>query len=248
MEAVKRQEAESKKSFCNSAAIEERFEDQVPEWMLSKPTVDCMIWPEEITQRESPIELEREDSSQRLSPRLITQESLLCLVSSKIGNCSIPTDFQIVEMRESSHRPLIFGTPFLSTVGAIFDFPNQRISFNKVNKGMFFPMCSTKNSFVDMVQEEKVTLKPPQEGETEDTIKEDPIPKPKQLATQARSKTKAPTPKPPKGSSKIEDEAKPRRRDIHGEIVYPAVNHPPDTHCKEKRLGGSKMPLVSIFS
>ncbi|CAA7030362.1 unnamed protein product [Microthlaspi erraticum] len=168
MEAVKRQEAESKKSFCNSAAIEERFEDQVPEWMLSKPTVDCMIWPEEITQRESPIELEREDSSQRLSPRQITQESLLCLVSSKIGNCSIPTDFQIVEMRESSHRPLIFGTPFLSTVGAIFDFPNQRISFNKVNKGMFFPMCSTKNSFVDMVQEEKVTLKPPQEGETEE--------------------------------------------------------------------------------
>ncbi|CAA7052906.1 unnamed protein product [Microthlaspi erraticum] len=159
-------------------------------------------------------------------------------------------------MRESSHRPLIFGTPFLSTVGAIFDFPNQRISFNKVNKGMFFPMCSTKNSFVDMVQEEKVTLKPPQEGETEETIKEDPIPKPKQLAKQARSKTKAPTPKPPKGSTKIEDEAKPRRRlenlvvprDIHGEIVYPAVNHPPDTHCKEKRLGGSKMPLVSIFS
>ncbi|CAA7050280.1 unnamed protein product [Microthlaspi erraticum] len=89
-------------------------------------------------------------------------------------------------MRESSHRPLIFGTPFLSTVGAIFDFPNQRISFNKVNKGMFFPMCSTKNSFVDMVQEEKATLKPPQEGETEETIKEDPIPKPKQLAKQAR--------------------------------------------------------------
>ncbi|CAA7023172.1 unnamed protein product [Microthlaspi erraticum] len=115
-------------------------------------------------------------------------------------------------MRESSHRPLIFGTPFLSTVGAIFDFPNQRISFNKVNKGMFFPMCSTKNSFVDMVQEEKATLKPPQEGETEETIKEDPIPKPKQLAKQARSKTKAPTPKPPKGSTKIEDEAKPRRR------------------------------------
>ncbi|CAA7029213.1 unnamed protein product [Microthlaspi erraticum] len=44
------------------------------------------------------------------------------------------------------------------------------------------------------------------------TIKEDPIPKPKQLAKQARSKTKAPTPKPPKGSSKIEDEAKPRRK------------------------------------
>ncbi|CAA7020994.1 unnamed protein product [Microthlaspi erraticum] len=63
-----------------------------------------------------------------------------------------------------------------------------------------------------MVQEEKATLKPPQEGETEETIKEDPIPKPKQLAKQARSKTKAPTPKPPKGSTKIEDEAKPRRK------------------------------------
>ncbi|CAA7045398.1 unnamed protein product [Microthlaspi erraticum] len=32
-------------------------------------------------------------------------------------------------------------------------------------------------------------------------------------------------------------------RDIHGEIVYPAVNHPPDTHCKEKRLGGSRCLL-----
>ncbi|CAA7017829.1 unnamed protein product [Microthlaspi erraticum] len=212
MEAVKRQEAESKKSFCNSAAIEERFEDQVPEWMLSKPTVDCMIWPEEnYPERES-----NRARKRRLFPKIIPKTDnsgkFVCLVSSKIGNCSIPTDFQIVEMRESSHRPLIFGTPFLSTVGAIFDFPNQRISFNKVNKGMFFPMCSTKNSFVDMVQEEKATLKPPQEGETEETIKEDPIPKPKQLAKQARSKTKAPTPKPPKGSTKIEDEAKPRRR------------------------------------
>ncbi|CAA7041343.1 unnamed protein product [Microthlaspi erraticum] len=350
MEAVKRQEAESKKSFCNSAAIEERFEDQVPEWMLSKPTVDCMIWPEEnYPERESnrarkrrlfPKIIPKTDNSGKFAVPCIIKgnilEQSLCdtganvnimskriadkigltkiepssisinyadsfsqtpygfvpNVMVQIGNCSIPTDFQIVEMRESSHRPLIFGTPFLSTVGAIFDFPNQRISFNKVNKGMFFPMCSTKNSFVDMVQEEKVTLKPPQEGETEETIKEDPIPKPKQLAKQARSKTKAPTPKPPKGSTKIEDEAKPRRkvrkprsgrnmkllfpkelidenlegfkekvtrtlklfpkavvpRDIHGEIVYPAVNHPPDTHCKEKRLGGSKMPLVSIFS
>ncbi|CAA7043413.1 unnamed protein product [Microthlaspi erraticum] len=67
-----------------------------------------------------------------------------------------------------------------------------------------------------MVQEEKATLKPPQEGETEETIKEDPIPKPKQLAKQARSKTKAPTPKPPKGSTKIEDEAKPRRSSAKG--------------------------------
>ncbi|CAA7038320.1 unnamed protein product [Microthlaspi erraticum] len=84
-------------------------------------------------------------------------------------------------MRESSHRPLIFGTPFLSTVGAIFDFPNQRISFNKVNKGMFFPMCSTKNSFVDMVQEEKVTLKPPQEGETEEQSRKIPFLSPSSL-------------------------------------------------------------------
>ncbi|CAA7048858.1 unnamed protein product, partial [Microthlaspi erraticum] len=36
-------------------------------------------------------------------------------------------------------------------------------------------------------------------------------------------------------------------RDIHGEIVYPAVNHPPDTHCKEKRLGGSRC-LLSLSS
>ncbi|CAA7060969.1 unnamed protein product [Microthlaspi erraticum] len=67
MEAVKRQEAESKKSFCNSAAIEERFEDQVPEWMLSKPTVDCMIWPEEnYPERES-----NRARKRRLFPKII---------------------------------------------------------------------------------------------------------------------------------------------------------------------------------
>ncbi|CAA7023107.1 unnamed protein product [Microthlaspi erraticum] len=211
MEAVKRQEAESKKSFCNSAAIEEgRFEDQVPEWMLSKPTVDCMIWPEEIYPEKESNRARKEDSFQRSFPRLITQGNRKLLY---------PTDFQLWKMRESSHRPLIFGTPFLSTVGAIFDFPNQRISFNKVNKGMFFPMCSTRNSFVDMVQEEKATLEPPKEGETEDSIKEDPIPMPKQLATQARSKTKAPKPKPPKGSSKIE--MKPTKKEVRKASIWP---------------------------
>ncbi|CAA7052648.1 unnamed protein product [Microthlaspi erraticum] len=173
----------------------------------------------------------------------------------QIGNCSIPTDFQIVEMRESS-----IDLSYLEPLSCLLWVP--------------------------------YLISPIKESLSTRNIKEDPIPKPKQLAKQARSKTKAPTPKPPKGSTKIEDEAKPRKkvrkprsgrnmkllfpkelidenlegfkekvtrtlklfpkavvpRDIHGEIVYPAVNHPPDTHCKEKRLGGSKMPLVSIFS
>ncbi|CAA7047651.1 unnamed protein product [Microthlaspi erraticum] len=73
MEAVKRQEAESKKSFCNSAAIEERFEDQVPEWMLSKPTVDCMIWPEEnYPERES-----NRARKRRLFPKIIPKTRTL---------------------------------------------------------------------------------------------------------------------------------------------------------------------------
>ncbi|CAA7052913.1 unnamed protein product [Microthlaspi erraticum] len=73
-----------------------------------------------------------------------------------------------------------------------------------------------------MVQEEKVTLKPPQEGETEEQSRKIPFLSPSSL--------------PHKQGAFVP-------RDIHGEIVYPAVNHPPDTHCKEKRLGGSKMPL-----
>lgn len=262
MEAVKRQEAESKKSFCNSAAVERIIEEQIPEWMLSKPTVDCMIWPE-------PTYPERESNRarrRRLFPKIIPKtdnsgkfvvpcivkdtilEDALCDtwanvnimskgIADKIGltniqrssisinyadsfsqtpygfvpdvmvqieNCSIPTDFQIVDMRESSHRPIIIGTPFLSTVGAIFDFPNQKISFNKVNKAMFFPMSWTKNSFVDMVQDEKVTLEPPKEEETTiSLVKEDPMHQPKQFAVQARSKTKALSTKLFKGSTKV---------------------------------------------
>ncbi|CAA7034423.1 unnamed protein product [Microthlaspi erraticum] len=84
MKSVKRQEAESKKSFCNSAAIEERFEDQVPEWMLSKPTVDCMIWLEEIYPERESNRARKRRLFPKIIPRLITQESLLCLVSSKV--------------------------------------------------------------------------------------------------------------------------------------------------------------------
>ncbi|CAA7030179.1 unnamed protein product [Microthlaspi erraticum] len=284
-EAVKRQEAESKKSFCNSAAIEERFEDQVPEWMLSKPTVDCMIWPEEnYPERES-----NRARKRRLFPKIIPKTdnsgkfAVPCIIKGNIleqSLCDTGANVNIMSKRIADKIGLTKIEP-------------SSISINYADSFSQTPMALCLITLLlTWSKRRKLTLKPPQEGETEETIKEDPIPKPKQLAKQARSKTKAPTPKPPKGSTKIEDEAKPRRkvrkprsgrnmkllfpkelidenlegfkekvtrtlklfpkavvpRDIHGEIVYPAVNHPPDTHCKEKRLGGSKMPLVSIFS
>ncbi|CAA7015406.1 unnamed protein product, partial [Microthlaspi erraticum] len=62
-----------------------------------------------------------------------------------------------------------------------------------------------------MVQDEKATLEPPKGEAADDSIKEDSILLPKQLATQARSNTKAPKPNPPKGSSKMEHEAEAKK-------------------------------------
>ncbi|KAL1218019.1 hypothetical protein V5N11_012218 [Cardamine amara subsp. amara] len=56
----------------------------------------------------------------------------------KVGDCLVPTDFQIVEMSERSNTPLILGRPFMATVGAVIDTPSKRISFSYIDKEIFY--------------------------------------------------------------------------------------------------------------
>lgn len=39
----------------------------------------------------------------------------------QVGQLFIPTDFIIMDIKEDSKIPIILGTPFLATVGAIID-------------------------------------------------------------------------------------------------------------------------------
>ena len=56
----------------------------------------------------------------------------------KIGDCLIPTDFQVVEMSQGSRVPLILGRPFMATVGAIMDTHKKRISFSCIDGDVFY--------------------------------------------------------------------------------------------------------------
>src|SRR5690606_2639220 len=52
----------------------------------------------------------------------------------QVGEYAIPTEFHIVEMNKNHEVPLIFGRPFMATVGAIIDMPNKRVSLCNINK------------------------------------------------------------------------------------------------------------------
>ncbi|MBW1279366.1 retropepsin-like aspartic protease, partial [Escherichia coli] len=64
----------------------------------------------------------------------------------QVGDCLVPTDFHVMEMKEDNDDPLIFGQAFLATVGAIVDFPNRQISFSEINKNVFYPVVSVKKT------------------------------------------------------------------------------------------------------
>lgn len=41
-------------------------------------------------------------------------------------------------MKMNHPMPLIFGRPFLATAGAVMDWPNMRISFDNIDRNIFY--------------------------------------------------------------------------------------------------------------
>ena len=64
----------------------------------------------------------------------------------QVGECLVPVDFHVMEMKEDRDDPLILGRVFLNTVGAIVDFPNVRISFSRINKDVYYPSVLDKET------------------------------------------------------------------------------------------------------
>ncbi|KAL1189492.1 hypothetical protein V5N11_000409 [Cardamine amara subsp. amara] len=56
----------------------------------------------------------------------------------RVGDCPLPSDFQIIEMSNGSSMPLILGRPFLATAGAFVDLPNKRIAFSHIDENVFY--------------------------------------------------------------------------------------------------------------
>jgi len=47
----------------------------------------------------------------------------------KVGDLYVPVDFVILEMEEDTRTTIIFGRPFLATVGCCIDVKNAKLSF-----------------------------------------------------------------------------------------------------------------------
>ncbi|KAL1194262.1 hypothetical protein V5N11_025985 [Cardamine amara subsp. amara] len=60
----------------------------------------------------------------------------------RIGDCLMPTDFQVVEMGHGSFMPLILGRSFLATAGAVIDIPNKRVCLSSISNDVFYDAVS----------------------------------------------------------------------------------------------------------
>ena len=67
-------------------------------------------------------------------------EGVLDDVPIRINDCHITTDFVVLNYQNEPIDPLIFGRPFLATVGAIIDVKEGRICLNIGNIPMTFDM------------------------------------------------------------------------------------------------------------
>ncbi|CAA7055084.1 unnamed protein product [Microthlaspi erraticum] len=79
----------------------------------------------------------------------------------QVGGCLVPTDFHIIEMQDEASMSLVLGTPFLTTVGAMFDFRKGQVSFSEIKKKVFYPGVPTETSCCTTIySEERAILDP----------------------------------------------------------------------------------------
>ncbi|XP_048620109.1 uncharacterized protein LOC125590555 [Brassica napus] len=95
----------------------------------------------------------------------------------QVGNCTLYTEFQVVEMRKDHEMPLIFGRSFMATVGAVVDMPNKRVSFSNINKKAFYKAVPTISqiryaSCISVVSGEQLKIVPQKELGKKSEIKE----------------------------------------------------------------------------
>ncbi|CAE6218829.1 unnamed protein product [Arabidopsis arenosa] len=76
-----------------------------------------------------------------------TPQGFIGDVEVRIGNHLVPTDFHVVEMSGGSETPLILGRAFLTTVGAVFDLEEPKMTFTKIDKNVaYHPVLETNRS------------------------------------------------------------------------------------------------------
>ncbi|XP_050908775.1 uncharacterized protein LOC127122495 [Lathyrus oleraceus] len=94
-------------------------------------------------------------------PYKLKDPGMLENVHVRIGQLYIPIDFVIMDIKEDSHIPNIFGRSFLATIGAIIDVKKARLTF-KVGEEKFefllakflqAPAINDSCCFLDVIDE-----------------------------------------------------------------------------------------------
>lgn len=67
-----------------------------------------------------------------------TPEGLIHDLQLVVGNCIVPTDFNILEMGKKLNRPLILGRPFLDIVGVIIVHANNMVAFANIKNVYYY--------------------------------------------------------------------------------------------------------------
>ena len=67
-------------------------------------------------------------------------------VKVEIGDCTVPVDIHVVEIKSGSKSPLLFGRAFMATVGAVCDLKKNRMCLTNVDETMFYDPQEMKKS------------------------------------------------------------------------------------------------------
>ncbi|XP_056862257.1 uncharacterized protein LOC130509947 [Raphanus sativus] len=67
-------------------------------------------------------------------------------VKVEIGECTIPVDFHVVELKSGMTSSILFGRAFMATVGAVCDLKKNRMCLTNVDENVFYDPVEKKKS------------------------------------------------------------------------------------------------------
>ena len=72
--------------------------------------------------------------------------SMIKNVKVEIGDCTVPVDFHVVEIKSGKTSSLVFGRAFMATVGAVCDLKKNKMCLTNVEKRVFYDHVDKKKS------------------------------------------------------------------------------------------------------
>ena len=75
-------------------------------------------------------------------------------VKVEIGDCTIPVDFHVLEIKSGKPSSLLFGRAFMATVGAVCDLKKNMMCLTNIDEGVYYdPVDKTRSKdFISCIE------------------------------------------------------------------------------------------------